>query len=209
MKKVLLTIMALCCAAQLQLASAQAAELEQLALNIEKLAQLKSILTDMKKGYEIISKGYGTVKDLTQGNFNLHEAFLDGLLAVNPEIRKYRKVPDIIRYQASILSEYRSAFNQFSSGGRFSQKEIDYLSKVYGNLLDRSLENLDELTMVLTASKLRMSDDERLEAIDRLYDDMQEKLSFLRGFNRKASLLDQQRQRKMQELETLKRLYGQ
>jgi hypothetical protein len=37
---------------------AQATELAQLALNIEKLAQFKQILADLKKGYEILSGGY-------------------------------------------------------------------------------------------------------------------------------------------------------
>ena len=35
-------------------ASAQADEIAQLLLNIEKLAQFKQILSDMKKGYEIL-----------------------------------------------------------------------------------------------------------------------------------------------------------
>ena len=51
----------------------QAQELEELALDIEKLAQFKQILSDMKKGYTILSGGYNTIKNLSQGNFNLHK----------------------------------------------------------------------------------------------------------------------------------------
>ena len=36
-------------------------------------------LKDMKEGYEIVSKGYSTIRDISKGSFNLHEAFLDGL----------------------------------------------------------------------------------------------------------------------------------
>ena len=39
----------------------QSNEIEQLLLNAEKLTQLKNILTDMKKGYQVVSKGYNTV----------------------------------------------------------------------------------------------------------------------------------------------------
>ena len=56
---------------------AQSTEIQQLLLNVEKLAQLKKILSNMKKGYEIVSNGYNTIKDISKGNFNLHEAFLD------------------------------------------------------------------------------------------------------------------------------------
>lgn len=43
---------------------AQSAEIQQLLLNVEKLSQLKNILTDMKKGYTIISNGYNSVKNI-------------------------------------------------------------------------------------------------------------------------------------------------
>lgn len=204
--KLKLILLTLCCATQLHLASAQEAEIAQLLLNVEKLTQFKQILSDMKKGYDILSKGYGTVKDISEGNFKLHEVFLTGLMKVNPEIARYRKVADILRNQALILSEYRSAYNRFSSGGRFSQQELAYLSRVYGNLFRRSIDNLDELAMVVTASKLRMSDGERLETIDRIHEDMTEKLSFLRRFNRKTSTLDADRMQKTKEQKILEKV---
>jgi len=83
---------------------AQSEELQQLALNIEKLAQFKKILSDMKKGYEILNGGYNTIKDLSEGNFSLHKTFLDGLMAVSPSVQRYKKVSDIISYQKSILT---------------------------------------------------------------------------------------------------------
>jgi len=42
------------------------------------------------------------------------------------------------------------------------------------------VKNLDELAMVITAGKLRMSDDERLQAIDRIYASIEDQFSFLR-----------------------------
>ncbi len=49
--------------------AAQVEELAQLALNIEKLAQFKQILSDLKKGYEILSGGYNTIKKHQPGKF--------------------------------------------------------------------------------------------------------------------------------------------
>lgn len=143
----------------------------------------------MKQGYQVISRGYGMVKEVTEGNFNLHHAFLDGLLTINPELHRYRKVAGIIDYQIRIISEYKAAFGRFKNGGQFTATEILYLARVYGNLIDRSLEQLDELTLVLTAGSLRMSDEERIRTIDRLYEDIGSKLSFLRSFNRRAAAI--------------------
>lgn len=188
--------------------AAQAQEIEQLTLNIEKLAQFKQILSDLKKGYQIVSTGYSTIKDLSQGNFNLHKTFLDGLMTVSPAVRKYRKVADIINDQVMIVKEYKAAFNKYKRDGNFNAGEIDYLSKVYNNLFKQSLNDLDELTMVMTDSKLRMSDDERLEAIDRIHGNMNDKLLFLRHFNNNTTILAVQRARERNDAVTMKKIYG-
>ena len=187
---------------------AQSAEAKQLLLNVEKLSQLKNILEDMKNGYSIVSKGYNAIKDISHGNFSLHETFIDGLMLVNPEIKKYKRVADIISYQENIVSEYSSAWNRFRSSGHFNAGEIRYLGKVYEQLFNQSLDNLDELAMVITSSKLRMSDDERLQAIDRIFLATQDKLLFLRSFNRQANMLNLQRQKEKADMKATRQLYN-
>jgi len=187
-------------------ASAQMQELQQLALNIEKLAQFRSILKQMKHGYEILTKGYNTVRDLSQGNFSLHQAFLDALMQVSPAVRNYRRVGDIIDYQITLVREYQAAQSKFTTSGLFNGQELSYLEGVYDNLFEQSLRNLDELTDVLTANKLRMSDDERLAAIDRIYADMQDKLLFLRAYNNEATLLGVQRAREANDVKAIRLL---
>lgn len=189
-------------------AKAQANELAQLALNIEKLAQFKQILSDMKKGYDILSKGYGTIKNISEGNFNLHDEFLSGLLAVSPTVSSYHKVSRIVSNQILLVSEYKKAINRFKSSNLFSSTEIRYLESVYANLFKQSVRNLDELANVVTANKLRMSDDERLKAIDQIDDEMENQLGFLRQFNNSASVLSLQRQKAAREIQGTKKMYG-
>ncbi len=195
-------------AGSFQFADAQSTEIQQLLLNVEKLTQLKSILSDMKQGYSILTNGYNAVKNLSQGNFSLHETFLDGLMLVSPEVKKYKRVADIISDQSAILGEYKSAYRRFSASGNFSAQEIDYLAKVYKQVFEQSKDNLDELANVITSSKLRMSDDERLQAIDHIYADTSDKLTFLRSFNRQTTVLNLQRQKEKADVSTLKRYYN-
>jgi hypothetical protein len=187
---------------------AQGQELQQLLLNIEKLTQLKSILTDMKTGYQIYQRGYSTISSLSQGNFNLHDVYLNGLLQINPAVKTYGRVAEIISQQASLLSEYKKAYSRFRQSGSFSGGELDYMGKVYSQLVKQSLDNINELTNILTASKLRMSDDERIRAIDRIYASSTDKLQFLRYFNRNGVLLSLQRTKETGDAISLKKLYG-
>lgn len=188
-------------------ARAQTEEIQQLLLNVEKLNQLKSILSDMKSGYDIISQGYGAIKDISEGSFHLHEAFLDGLLAVNPTVQHYKRVAEIIALQQRIAREYQAAFSRFRLDGNFSPSELDYLARVYAHLFEESLRHLDELVLILTAGELRMSDDERLSAIDRIFTGTADKLAFLRHFNRQATLLAIQRAKERHDIRTLQDLY--
>lgn len=185
---------------------AQADELAQLALDIEKLAQFKQILSDLKKGYEILFGGYNTIRTISKGNFELHKLFLDGLLAVNPAIKNYKRVADIIDYQVSLVKEYKTASSKFKKEGWFNADELNYISSVYDQLFTGSLKNLDDLATILTASKLRMNDAERIDAIDHLYDDMEDKLTFLRSFNNSTSLLAAQRAKEEKETQSTRQL---
>jgi len=189
-------------------AFAQAQDIEQLTLDIEKLAQFKQILSDMKKGYDVISSGYTTISSISQGTFNLHQAFLDGLLKVSPPLRAYSRVAQIVSYQEMLLSEYRSAYSSFKRSGRFTPEEINYMGTVYKNLFNQSVNNLSALTIVMTNGQLRMSDDERLMQIDRIDKEMGGELTFLQSFNNQQAALAAQRARQQQDSKSLQQIYG-
>jgi len=207
MKKIIILLIVLSACITNKL-SAQSQEVQQLLLNVEKLAQFKQILSDMKKGYQIVSTGYSTIRDLSEGNFSLHKTFIDGLMVVSPTVKKYKRVADIINNQIMIVKEHKNAFNRFKQDGNFNPDEIEYLGKVYSNLFNQSANDLDELAIIITDSKLRMSDDERLEAIDRIYANIQDKLLFLQHFNNNTTILAVQRAREKNDAVTMKKIYG-
>jgi hypothetical protein len=188
-------------------AKGQETEITQLALNIEKLRQFRAILKQMKQGYDILTGGYNTVINIAKGNFQIHKDFLDGLLQVNPAVRNYKRSADIISLQVQLVKEYKKAHERFIGSGVFTAEELFYLGTVYDNLFKQSLRNLDELTGVLTAGKMRMSDDERIKAIDSIYEDMESKLLFLRVFNTETTALAIQRTKENADWQKTRQLY--
>jgi hypothetical protein len=189
-------------------AKAQSDEAQQLLLNWEKLTQFKKILKNMYDGYKVLYKGYTAVKDISKGNFDLHKTFLDGLLQVSPVVQKYKRIADIINYQLRLTKEYKEAFNYFKVEKQFTTGEIDYIGKVYKNLFKQSVKSLEELTMIVTSGKLRMSDDERLQAIDRIYETVVDQYAFLNEFNNGTSLLVMQRKAEIAEIKMSRILNG-
>jgi len=180
---------------------------EQLLINAEKLRQFEAILDNMYQGYVILDRGYNTIKDMAQGNFSIHDALINGLFAINPTIRDYRKIPYIIQYQQFLMKEYKDAYNRFKSDPHLTLQEIQYMANVYSFLVKASLGNLEELLMVITATKLSMSDEERLHVIDRIYLSMSDKLAFLHYFNNAAKIIATNRAKQQQDILTSRKLY--
>lgn len=185
----------------------QTQAIQQLLLDVEKLTQLKSILTELKEGYQIVSNGYTNIKNISEGNFNLHDIFLESLLEVSPAVKNYGRIKDIIDAQLTLVKEYKNALKQFKESGEFSIDDINYLEKVYANLFNHSLDNLQTMIMVITAGKLRMSDDERINSIDAVWKEVSQELTFLRHFNNEARILCLQRAKDKNDFSTMKQLY--
>lgn len=186
---------------------AQAAEIQQLLLNLEKLAQFKKILQNMYDGFKLMSNGYNAVKDISEGNFNLHKTFLDGLSDVSPTVKKYKRITDIIDYQLRIVNESKKVLQQFKTDQQFNADELSYLGSIYDNLIRQSLKHVEELLIVVTAGQLRMSDDERLQAIDRIFESVESQYSFVREFSNSTTLLSLQRRSEQQQIDRMRLLH--
>jgi hypothetical protein len=190
------------------LAQSVADDIQQLLLDVEKLSQLKQILSEMYQEYTMLQKGYEEIKGLSQGTFSLHKAFLDGLLLVNSGVSSYSKVGDIIGKEANLIRDYQAASGFFRGSGVFTSQELDGFSTNYGNFMQRGQKDVDELTLVITDGELRMSDAERLSAIDRIDADMTRQLSLVHSFDNMVALQAAQRAQVGSDIGTIRGFYG-
>lgn len=188
--------------------AAQEQEVQQLLLNVEKLAQMKEILEQLKSGYAVVAKGYLTVKNISEGNFSLHKVFLDGLVEVSPAVRNYHKVTEIVKGQVRLIKTCKATLKGARSADLLKDEELDYLSGVVDNLMRGSLRQIEALATVLSSGTLRMSDEERLDAIDRLWAETKEQQTFLASFSSEAKVLLLQRFKGLHDNAATRRLYS-
>jgi hypothetical protein len=187
---------------------AQTFEAVQLILDIQKLSTLKGILKDLKEGYTVLEKGYSEIRDISKGSFNLHKAFLDALLTVNPMVKEYKRVADIIQLQESLVSGYQTAWARFRQDGHFSPDEVAMIGTIYSRLLDGSVKNLANLLTVLTDGTIRASDAERIKQIDAIYGSMRAQSDFMDRFTNQTEMLSLQRDKDKDDQDEAKSLYG-
>jgi hypothetical protein len=183
-------------------------DIQQLLLDVEKLSQLKQILTEMYQEYTMLYNGYEKIKGLSQGTFSLHKVYLDGLLLVSPSVSSYWKVADIVLKEANLVRDYQAASAYFRGSGLFSSQELDGIAVFYSTVVERAEKDIAELTMVITGGTLRMSDGERLSAIDRIDGDVTGQLSLLHGYNNSAALQAAQRAQAAVDIGAVRGLYG-
>lgn len=184
---------------------AQTAETTQLLLNVEKLSQFREILKQMHQGYRVLKTGYQAVQDIAEGNFSLHRTFLDGLMLVRPGIRNYGRVADIIDYQIRLVKLHHRAVKRLGWTAVLRDQERAYLLRVYRRVTSETLSNLDELMQIITSDQLRMSDEERLAAIDRIYEQVADRFLFLKAFDTDMGLLLRQRSNAKDEWNEIRR----
>jgi hypothetical protein len=161
----------------------------------------------LKKAISIARVGLTTISDIKNGEFNLHNIFIKGLSSVNPKIRSWSKVADIISYQINIVKTYKVGFKQVKESGQFTDTEINYIFSVFSKLLDDCVDVIEMLVDVLTDGEYKMSDDERMRRIDILYANMQSNYKFCQKFSNNNAMLSMQRMKEKSEAAESKKLF--
>jgi hypothetical protein len=181
--------------------SQQSTELD---LYEKQIAYLELYSGYLKKGYEIAQKGLTAIKEIKKGEWNLHEAFFSSLGLVNPAIKNFAPLTDILKMTRSISDRF-NRLCQNSSG--FSPSELSYLRSVYSGLYSKTSDELSSLIDLLTPGTFTMSDGERIERISAIYLDIQDKYSFSESFGTEANMLAQERAEDQNENDFLRTLY--
>lgn len=175
---------------------------------LKQISALKTYTGYVKEGIDIAHKGLNTIGKIKKGHYNLHHDFFNSLKSVNPAIKNYARVADIIMLQVSIVKQYSKAYRKVRDCGQFDDEEIKYIYQVFTNLLSQCTSNIDELITLITSDKLELKDDERLQRIDKLYQDMEDKYFFIEHFSSDTKILAIQRKKEMNDIKNSRALYG-
>ena len=175
---------------------------------LDQIAANKVYIEYAEKGYKIAQGGLTAIGDIKHGEFNLHLDFFNSLKSINPAIKNYARVADIIARAVQIKKIYTNSYQSIKKSGQFTTNEINYFYSVFTKLLDETTAGINELLNCITANTYGMKDDERMKRIDDLYTDMESKYGFAKSFSNEAQLLSLQRINEKSEAEISKSLYN-
>lgn len=160
---------------------------------VNQIAALQIYATYVEKGYTITKNGLTAINNIKKGDFTLHDEYFTSLKNVNPKIKLYWKVADIIALQIKIVQGYHQQENALRQSSQLTPDEISYCNSVFINLLDGCTHVIDQLILLVTDGSLQMKDDERIKRIDALHAEMKDKYVFAQHFTNEANVLSIQR----------------
>lgn len=152
---------------------------------LEQIAGLQVYLEYAKKGYELVGSGLQTVRDITGGEFSLHNLFISSLKKVSPFVRNNAKVAEIVACQLGVMRAF-----DIRDKDLLPVSSQVYILQVKDHLLDDCLKDLEELLLVVTAGKVEMSDARRLERLDKVQRSMMDKYAFAEDFSAEVKNTD-------------------
>jgi len=175
---------------------------------LQQIAGLHVYIGYVQKGYSIAKHGLNTINDIKNSELKLHKDYFSSLKSINPAIKNYSKVADIIVLQVRIIKVYKEAAKQVKLSSSFNGDESSYINGVFQKLMDDCTKVIDELITATAGGQLGMKDDERLKRIDALYSDMQDKYTFVQSFSNEVKLLKASRTQEQNNIQSIRALNG-
>ncbi len=138
----------------------------------------------------------------------LYSEYYTELWKIKSTIAYYQRIKDVTLKQASLIQQYHRTWTLFKQDKHFRPEELNYMENVYSGILKASMQNLDQILMVINGFKTQMTDEQRLELIEQASDRLDGNYNDLKQFNNQNISISLQRGRDLADTRSIKKWYG-
>jgi len=161
------------------------------------IVQTSSTVSNMITNWKEVKKVYDQGKE-----------YYDQLKAVNNLVKDAKKVRDAFLLVGDIGDIYVNSYGKMLSDPHFRYEELVAISNGYGILLQESADMLMELKDVVNVNGLSMTDHERLDIINYVYDRLKDHRNLVSYYTRKNISISYLRAKKAGDTDRVMALYG-
>jgi len=161
------------------------------------IVQTSSTVSNVIKNFQEVQKLYNQGKE-----------YYDRLKAVHDLVKDAKKVKDCILLVGDIGDIYVNSFQKMLSDPHFNYDELVTISNGYTMLLQSSADMLLELKDVVNANGLSMTDHERMDIINYVYDRLKNHRNLVNYYTRKSISVSYLRAKKEGDEDNVIALYG-
>lgn len=165
---------------------------------------IRSAIQSTTTASNMVKNVQESVKIYKQG-----KEYYDKLQSVNNLIKDARKVQKTIGMVSEITNIYMNGFNKMVADPNFTPNELAAISAGYSKLLEEGGALVVELKNVVTGGNgLSLSDKERMDAIDDIYNKMVEYRNLTKYFTQKSISVSYIRSKEKNDTDRVLSLYG-
>lgn len=161
------------------------------------IIQTSATVDNVIKNFKEVEKVYKQGKE-----------YYDKLQAVNNLIKDARKVQQTVLLVGDVSELYVKNFGKMLNDPNFSAQELVAIANGYAILLNESTELLKELRQIISASSLSLNDKERMDVIDRVYNEVKDYHNLVSYYTRKNIGISILRAKKKNNTQRVLDLYG-
>ncbi|MDE3211760.1 MAG: hypothetical protein KGM98_00890 [Bacteroidota bacterium] len=172
------------------------------------IAALKTLELTLKQGYEMARAGWSVVEAFSRQEDSLHGHYFASLLQVKPVVRLDPRVAGILQMQADIVQSCKDMDFLWNGSDTPDGWQSSYASQVLQQILKEVDRNATMLLEVTGYGNFQMSDRERLDEIENLYQRTVLEYGFVQHFNREFQLLQVAQDQDRKEWMLIGKLYG-
>jgi ppGpp synthetase/RelA/SpoT-type nucleotidyltranferase len=161
------------------------------------IVQTSSTVTNVIKNFQEVQKLYNQGKE-----------YYDKLKAVHNLVKDAKKVRDAILLVGEIGDIYVNSFQKMLSDPHFRYEELIAIANGYTILLQESANMILELKDVVNLNGLSMTDHERMDIINYVYDRLKNHRNLVDYYTRKNISISYLRAKKAGDTDRVASLYG-
>jgi hypothetical protein len=161
------------------------------------IVQTSSTVSNVISNWKEVEKVYKQGKE-----------YYDKLKAVNDLVKDAKKVRDAILLVGEIGDIYVNSYGKMLSDPHFRFEELAAISNGYTILLQESADMLSEIKEVVNTNGLSMTDHERMDIINYVYDRLKDHRNLVSYFTRKNISVSYLRAKKAGDTDRVMALYG-
>lgn len=194
----LLSALFLSGAVRAQIPVTDAASITQSIVNsIQELVQTSTTAENMIGNFQETMKIYRQGKE-----------YYDRLRNVTNLVRDARKVQQSVLMVGELSDIYVNGFDRMITDDNFSSAELSAIAAGYNKLMERGMNSLKDLKEVVNPTEYSMTDKERMDLIDKSYNELSHARDLMVYYTRKNISVSYQRSKKKNNTKRVLELYG-
>lgn len=194
----LLSALLLSGAVRAQIPVTDAASITQSIVNsVQELVQTSTTAENMIGNFQETMKIYRQGKE-----------YYDRLRNVTNLVRDARKVQQSVLMVGELSDIYVNGFDQMITDDNFSSVELSAIAAGYNKLMERGMNSLKDLKEVVNPTEYSMTDKERMDLIDKSYNELSHTRDLMVYYTRKNISVSYQRSKKKNNTKRVLELYG-